>query len=422
MLERPRESELVSWLAVALGSGLVFATVPLARWVEAFVVSHFGRDLFLAGVLVAVLAAGAAAAAALRRARALGRRRALWLAGVVATYAAASVALRDNAEEAVHFVEYGVLGVLAFRALGHRLRDASIYVAAALVGGMIGLVDEALQWLVPRRVWDLRDLVLNLGGASGVQVALAFGLRPDWVEPRFRAAGVRRLCGIAALALALLGLSLLNTPARIAWLGANVPGLSFLLDAGDVMLEYGHLYDEPGVGRFRSRFARDELAALDAARAPEAGAALAGSDDADYEGFLVRHSPVTDPFLHEARVHLFRRDRYLETGDRHAREGDNAWARRDWTVAFREDRILALHFGRTLAASGRELAPEVAARLAAQQLAREGYESPVGRGLVTRVAEREVGIALAAGFAALAAAGRCAARREKPRRAPRATR
>jgi VanZ family protein len=411
MLERPRESEALSWLAVALWSGLVFATVPLARWIEAFVVSHFGRDLFLAGVLAAVVAAGAAAAAALRRARSLATVRGLWLGGVVAAYAAASVALRANAEEAVHFVEYGVLGVLAFRALGHRLHDASIYVAAALVGGMVGLVDEAIQWLVPRRVWDLRDLALNLGGASGVQLALAFGLRPDWVEPRFRAAGVRRLCGIAALAVALLGLSLLNTPARIAWLGANLPGLGFLLRSGDVMLEYGHLHEEPGVGRFRSRFTLSELAALDAARAAEAGAALARSDDADYEAFLTRHSPVTDPFLHEARVHLFRRDRYLETGDLHAREGDADWARRDWTVAYREDRILARHFGLTLAASGRALPPDVAQRLAEEQIARHDYESPVGRGLVTRVAERDVVLALSAGFAALGAAAGVSGRR-----------
>ncbi len=47
--------------------------------------------------------------------------------------------LRANPEEAFHFVQYGVLSILLFRAFSHRLRDPSIYLAAALAGAALGI-------------------------------------------------------------------------------------------------------------------------------------------------------------------------------------------------------------------------------------------------------------------------------------------
>jgi len=261
---------------------------------------------------------------------------------------------------------------------------------------------------------SLRDLGLNLAGASGVQLALAFGLAPAWVQRRMTARGGRQLCSVAVLALGVLGASLLNTPPRIAWLARHVPGLGGLSHNDDVMLEYGHLHEDPDAGRFRSRFDRDALARLDAARGAGAGALLSHSDDADYAAFLRRHSPVSDPFLHEVRVRLFRRDRYLETGDRHAAEGDPDWARRDWTVAFRENRILEKTVPRTLAASGHAWPPALRARLAEAQLAERAYESPVSRELVTRIGEAQVAAAVAVlALALLLGAAVCRARERR---------
>ena len=44
-------------------------------------------------------------------------------------------ACASNPEEAVHFIQYGALGVLLFRAFSHRMRDPMIYLAAALARG-----------------------------------------------------------------------------------------------------------------------------------------------------------------------------------------------------------------------------------------------------------------------------------------------
>lgn len=403
------------WLAVVAWSALVLATVPLARRIEGVVESLWGEQAFLVVVLAAIGAGLALAARALRRVGRLSPVRIGWLVAVGSVYVAGTWSLRHNPVEALHFLQYGVLGALAFRALAHRMRDSGVYLAAAGVGSTMGIVDEGIQWLLPRRYWDLRDIAFNFFGASLVQVAIAAGVRPAGIAGWPSAASVRRVCRIAGVVLLLLGASVFNTPPRIAWYAARVPGLGFLLDKSDVMLELGHLYDVPEIGRFRSRFAPAELARVDAERGPEAGPVLGRSDDADYERFLREHNPIRDPFLHEARVHLFRRDRYLETAERHRADGDLPWARRDWTVAWRENRILEDYFGHTLHHSGRALPEAERRRLAEEQRADRAYESRVSEGLITAVSERQLVAGWLAALAALFAIHRAAGRREEHR-------
>ena len=388
MFERPPSREWVSWLLVAAWSLVIFATIPLARAIQRGVREAFGEQAFLYAVLVAILAAFLAT---LRHLRGLGRispARGAWLAGVAAVYAGYAFTLRQTPVEAVHFLQYGVLGVLAFRALTHRVHDPGIYLAAALIGGIVGILDEAIQWLTPRRFWDLRDVWFNCFAASLIQVGIAVGIRPPLIAGTPTPRSVRRICRIAALATLLLLVSLLNTPPRITWYAERIPALGFLRERSDVMAEYGHRYEVPEIGRFRSRFSPAELEHIDAERGAEAGRILAGSSEADYESFLERYTPINDPFLHEARIHLFRRDRYLTTAEWHPE--DERWYRLDLTVGYRENRILERFFPNTLRQSGRNLTPKRRAYLAQQQYPEESYESEVSWNLLTRVGERHV--------------------------------
>jgi hypothetical protein len=152
MFERPpAQREWVSWLSVALWSLLIFATIPLARSIEGVVVDAWGQQAFLYAVLIAI---GLAAGATFRQVRRMGPispLRGALLAGVVLVFGAYTFSLRHSAVEAIHFVEYGALGVLAYRALTHRMRDTGIYLAAALVAGIVGILDEAIQWATPNR-------------------------------------------------------------------------------------------------------------------------------------------------------------------------------------------------------------------------------------------------------------------------------
>jgi hypothetical protein len=399
MFDRPPSREWLSWLLVATWSLVIFATIPLARTIQRAVRETVGEEAFLYVVLVAIVVTFLAT---FRHLRGLGRIspvRGAWLLGVAAVYAGYAFTLRRAPVEALHFLQYGVLGVLAFRALTHRMRDPGIYLAAALIGGIVGIIDEAIQWLTPRRVWDLRDIWFNFFAASLIQVAIAAGIRPSLIAGTLAPRSIRLICRMAALATLLLTASLLNTPPRIAWYAERIPALGFLLERSDVMLEYGYLYEAPEIGRFRSRLSPAELERLDAQRGAEAGRILSGSSDDDYQSFLERYTPINDPFLHEARIHLFRRDRYLITAERH-RE-DEKWYRKDLTVGYRENRILERYFPETLRQSGRNLAPERRAYLAEQQYAKKSYESKVSQHLLTRIGERHVVVVAAATLLAL---------------------
>jgi VanZ family protein len=55
------------------------------------------------------------------------------------------------------------------------------YAAAAALAAAIGYVDELIQWILPGRVYDLRDVAMNaLGAVLGALVlaALRSGSRP----------------------------------------------------------------------------------------------------------------------------------------------------------------------------------------------------------------------------------------------------
>ena len=70
-------------------------------------------------------------------------------------------------EERVHFLQYAVMALLARNALSSR-RPGQVGAARALLGAVVvtsalGVADEGIQWLLPQRVFDLRDIWLNVG-------------------------------------------------------------------------------------------------------------------------------------------------------------------------------------------------------------------------------------------------------------------
>jgi len=69
--------------------------------------------------------------------------------------------------ERIHFVEYAVLGLLISRAVNVRTLHGIIYSGCLVT--LIGAVDEIIQWFLPNRVGDMRDVIMNsVGGLSGL--------------------------------------------------------------------------------------------------------------------------------------------------------------------------------------------------------------------------------------------------------------
>jgi hypothetical protein len=152
------------WLAATLTLGAIYAAIYPGQFALDALRS---RGLLRATILGLFLAAAAVLLywAARRRP---GRREWTVLAAGAAAYVPI-VASLPVLQERLHFVEYGALAGLTEAALRERWRVAELAAsprstAAALAATAgAGWIDEALQALVPHRVYDLRDVGLNAG-------------------------------------------------------------------------------------------------------------------------------------------------------------------------------------------------------------------------------------------------------------------
>ena len=371
-----------AWALAGLWLLVIYLTIPLARAIQRWVDAHLGRPAFTYAVFAALAVGVLLALRHRRRATGSWHRGSLWCLGAVAlAYGVGTWQLRSNPEEAMHFVQYGVLSLLLFLALSATRRDGAVYLAAFLMGTLAGVMDEVVQWITPRRFFDFRDIGINVMAVGLMQLALAFGLRPAGSVEAF-APGTLRMVRRLAVTLCLLLTSMVAaTPVRLAalpaWLG--------LARIDEPLIEYGHRIEEPGLGIFYSRLTPALLRESDLARAEQAGPLVAAqATDEHYAAFLVEHPATRDPFLYELRVRLFRRDRYARDAW-NTRRNPEAHARFQ-TVAWQEQQILERYFGATLRQAGLDWSPEQRerARAAAGPLEKP---SPVGQHLVTRISE-----------------------------------
>jgi len=78
-------------------------------------------------------------------------------------------------EERIHFIEYGMLAFLIFRALIIDTRVLLAYTSAFILTSLIGWGDEGIQYLLPNRYYQLNDVLLNsVGGALGLFLTYIF--------------------------------------------------------------------------------------------------------------------------------------------------------------------------------------------------------------------------------------------------------
>jgi hypothetical protein len=380
----------MSWLYVAIWSLVIFATIPVARVLQHFVAQRWGRETFTYVVLVGILIAFGSSIFYLRRLRAASRSSYFWLFATAAVFVGYTIYLRNAPEEAIHFLQYGVLGILTYRALAHRFHDASIYFAAAIICGIIGMLDEIIQWLTPARLWALNDVWLNFVAGSLVQIGIAKGLTPSIIRGLPSRRNLQVLCRLGMVAVVLLGFSLLNTPELIGWYADRIPCLGFLKRNESVMAEYGYLYIDPDIGRFRSRLSPSELGQSDRKRSKEAAEILDRYQNRDeYRAFLKIYTPVSDPFVHEARVHLFRRDIKFRAAKKWMNNQEKYSIR--LTFAFRENQIMEKFFRNTLHNSAYVWSAEKLALAKKHLMHDKEYESRVSRKLITRVSKGQLG-------------------------------
>jgi hypothetical protein len=216
--------------------------------------------------------------------------------GALYAYITASGNADVDAVERFHLVEYGALTWLYYRAW-HARGDLTSIVFPAFATFLVGTLDEGLQWLVPARVGELRDVLLN---AVSIACGLVFsvGLEPLTVSRWLPGRSGRR-------ALALFGI-------------VTVLALAVFIDA----VHLGHLVRDPDTGDFLSRYSPRELL--------EASNDRAARWRIDPPRVLRRMS-IEDHYLAEGVWHIQRRN-----------EGDDAW------MLWHENRILEKYFAPVL--------------------------------------------------------------------------
>lgn len=205
--------------------------------------------------------------------------------------------------EAFHFVEYGLVAYLFYRAWRRR-SDVSGVALAAGAGLALGIADEWVQWFVPGRVGEMHDILLN-AVAVGCGLLVSIAVHPP-----------------ASLALPM------RRASRLA-LGAAASGL-LLAFAGFVdCVHLGYEVQDGKAGVFRSRYDMTALAAAAANRPARWKAS----------------PPPVGGFRHE--------DHYLSEGEWHVQRRTIAVGTRDWRTALREDAILERFYAPVLEIRGR---------------------------------------------------------------------
>ena len=201
--------------------------------------------------------------------------------------------------EAFHFVEYGLVAILFYRACAPA-GDGAAIAMPLLACVIVGVIDEWFQWFIPIRTGEVRDVLLNVvASCCGLLLAIAIE-SPERltmaVAPRRR-----RLVGVAA------AITVLIAGAFVATLRA------------------GHEIRDDEIGSFSSRYAQADLVAAARQRAEK----------------WRRNPPLVV-------ARLSREDQYLAEGLSHVRQRNAAWNAGDIATAWRENRILEAFYAPVL--------------------------------------------------------------------------
>lgn len=158
------------WAWVGLWTIIVYGTLYIARPISAFFrnsIPHYGvfvnTVVFLLGLEALLIIYAVYKGGFFKNNSTL-----IFLFAAVCVYTVLIAKVR-LAEEKIHFIEYGLLGFLVYRALVVDIKGWQVYLLSLLLVFTLGWIDEGIQYLLPNRVYDIRDVVMNgVGGAIGL--------------------------------------------------------------------------------------------------------------------------------------------------------------------------------------------------------------------------------------------------------------
>jgi hypothetical protein len=247
--------------------------------------------------------------------------------------------------ERLHFFEYALLAVAIERVLRPHIRDVGRPFVGMLCAYFVGMGDEIIQWLLSNRHGEIIDVFLNgWGGVLGI-------LLIPWPQQALTSRSHRLIFLLTTIAVVL---SILFTFAT---------------------RDFGFMIVNEDKGfRFRSRLSLDDFREYDLEHGKQLGRIIRQDIRLPYAQFLKKYPANRFPFLHEMRVHIFRRDRYA----------GKEKAKASW-IALRENQILESHFGCCLSEAGLDWPAYKVKRIESRSERRDGlfYTSSVSKKVIT---------------------------------------
>lgn len=160
------------WLWALAVTAVIYATLgQVPAIADALRDRNLLDNTFFAAFLV-IVAALAVAGLAVRP----GWREVTVVVAALSTYLMAFLRFANPAER-THLVEFGVVGVLVYLALQERRANGATVRALVLmafgIAGLLGLIDEGIQAILPNRYFDPLDVAFNLGAALMAIVVVA---------------------------------------------------------------------------------------------------------------------------------------------------------------------------------------------------------------------------------------------------------
>ncbi|MBL8915023.1 MAG: VanZ family protein [Archangium sp.] len=158
--------------AARIALGALLLTIYSTLWVIREITNAMRqRGMLIPAVGAAFALAALVVIALLIRNPALRKPKTLLLVAAAGAIYALVVWPMESPEEKLHFIEYGIVGVLWFLSLPDAWSTPKRYVTAALATVASGWLDEGIQALIPTRYYDLRDVGFNaLAGLMALTV------------------------------------------------------------------------------------------------------------------------------------------------------------------------------------------------------------------------------------------------------------
>jgi len=162
-----------------------------------------------------------------------GLRHILSYALTLALFVVGMYAINDTVER-VHFLQYGGVVILLYQVLKENRNDLSLYLWIFFSSVFVGIADEWVQWWVPSRFGEIRDIYINLLATLCGIFCIHFLVRSEKITLRIDRNHYKQL--VYAFVILVLALGVFIHSAHIA-----------------------HFISDPQIGGFRSTYDQKTL-------------------------------------------------------------------------------------------------------------------------------------------------------------------